>query len=146
MKVLPLEFRDDEKLNIGIEVVKASVISDIDNTQYDHDNKENRSKRKSSSGKAPVGKSPNHKIIGVDKLLADDLFKSITAFANKAEEKLKDTNASEVEIEFGLSGTVDSGSGVSLIISSSVQSAIKVRMKWNKEDLTVDIQDGENDQ
>ena len=58
---------------------------------------------------------------------------------------MKDTNASEVEIEFGLSGSVDSGSGVSLIISSSVESAIKVRMKWNKEDLTTNIQDGEND-
>ena len=89
MKVLPLVFRNNEKLNIGIEVVKASVINDIDNTQYDKSNKENRSKRKSSSGKVPVGKSPTHKIIGVDKLLADDLFEAITVFANKAEEELK---------------------------------------------------------
>lgn len=128
MKIVSLEIPDDD-IMIGIEAVDVEDFADQINKSSISwkTNKELSSDR--SNYCSPKGIN-NHNIL---KLSAEQLFSSIVAFSNIAEDKMQGTNASEIELEFGVVCSVDSGKMISMIISSSLDATIKVKVRWDKD-------------
>lgn len=63
---------------------------------------------------------------------AEAFFNTVCGFANSMCEKLRECKATEIEIEFGLSLDVSTGEVLSVVVNSSTNATIKVKLIWKE--------------
>ena len=64
---------------------------------------------------------------------AESFLDNVAGFADDICQKFKECNASEIEIEFGLSLDVSTGEVVSYIVNGSTNASMVVKLKWKEE-------------
>lgn len=86
-------------------------------------------KGKSSSG----GETPVKGVKDIMKeVSADDILENIGEFVTALSTQFKKSDASKAELSFGIKFDVTSGTGLSLIISSTTEATMEVKMCWEK--------------
>ncbi len=65
---------------------------------------------------------------------AESFFDTISGFANGMCKKLRECNASEIEIEFGLSLDVSTGEVLSVVVNGSTNATMTVKLTWKEDE------------
>lgn len=86
-------------------------------------------KSKSTAG----GETPVKGVKDVmNEISADEILDNIGEFVAALSTQIKKSDASKAELSFGIKFDVTSGTGLSLIISSTTEATMEVKMTWEK--------------
>jgi hypothetical protein len=70
--------------------------------------------------------------VGARRPSLDSVLEGLTALARRMGERLSDTGAARVNVEFGCEFAIESGTFVAVVGRASTKSALKVGLEWTK--------------